>query len=162
MEAPSVVAKAVCVLGAACETGAAKAVCTPGAACAEKPSVIPRKAAIIATTRRGQRLFPTVSPEPMSSLSRWWYWHYFTAYQSNEVASENKKDPFPHALREKKRTLHSKPRSLKVRNNRFRGTEGTPDKLRPMAVEGHARPAGNVTQQTVAPYHYNDAKVPFR
>ena len=108
MEAPSVVAKAVCVLGAACETGAAKAACTLGAACetgaakadrtsnaacAEKPSVIPRKAAIIATTRRGQRLFPTVSPEPMSSLSRWWYWHYCTAYQSSEITRENKKGP---------------------------------------------------------------------
>ena len=93
MEAPSVVAKAVCVLGAACETdaakadctldaaceiGAAKAVCTPGAACAEKPSAIPRRTAIIATTKREQRLFPTDSPELMSSLSRGWYWHYFT------------------------------------------------------------------------------------
>lgn len=93
MEAPSVVAKAVCVLGAACETdaakadctldaaceiGAAKAVRTPGAACAEKPSAIPRRTAIIATTKREQRLFPTDSPELMSSLSRWWYWHYFT------------------------------------------------------------------------------------
>lgn len=71
MEAPSVVAKAVCVLGADCESGDAKAVCTPGAACAEKPSAIPRRAAIIATTKREQRLFPTVSPELMSSLSRW-------------------------------------------------------------------------------------------
>ena len=85
MEAPSVVAKAVCVLGAACETGAAKAVCTPGAACAEKPNAIPRRTAIIATTKRGQRLFPTVSPELMSSLSRWWHWHYFTAKMGAEL-----------------------------------------------------------------------------
>lgn len=92
MEAPSA-AKAVCVLGAACETGAAKAVCAPGAACAEKPSAIPRRTAIIATTRRGQRLFPADSLELMSSLSRWWYWHYFTAYQSSEITRENKKGP---------------------------------------------------------------------
>ena len=77
MEAPSA-AKAACTLGAACETGAAKAVCTPGAACAEKPSAIPRRTAIIATTKRGQHLFPADSPELMSSLSRWWYWRYFT------------------------------------------------------------------------------------
>lgn len=102
MEAPSVVAKevcalgpakAACTLGAACETGAAKADRTPGAACAEKPSAIPRRTAIIATTKRGQRLFPADSPELMSSLSRWWYWHYCTAYQSSEITRENKKGP---------------------------------------------------------------------
>lgn len=93
MEAPSVVAKAACTLGAACETGAAKADRTSNAACAEKPSAIPRRVAIIATTRRGQRLFPADSLELMSSLSRWWYWHYCTAYQSSEITRENKKGP---------------------------------------------------------------------
>ena len=77
MEAPSAAkavcvlgaAKAACVAGAAGEAGAAKADCAPGAACVETPSAIPRRMAIIATTKRGQRLFPTDSPELMSSLS---------------------------------------------------------------------------------------------
>ena len=30
----------------------------------------------------------------MSSLSRWWYWHYCTAYQSSKIARENEKGPF--------------------------------------------------------------------
>lgn len=87
-------AKAACAVGAACEAGVAKAACTPGAACAEKPSAIPRRIAIIATTKREQRLFPTVSPELMSSLSHWWHWHYCTAYQSSKIARENEKGPF--------------------------------------------------------------------